>query len=248
MNDTPSKHRQGLFLLGLTLALGLVVSSYIGARSIVRVKLANQTVRVKGFAERRITSDWAVWRGSFSARAAALVDAYGTLKADLDRVLAFLEQTGVEKEQVELSSVEITVNYRKTEKGVATSEVEGYVLEQSIEVSAADVPLVARLSRESASLIKEGVEFRARAPEYFYMRLDELKIDMLGEATRDARRRAEQIATNSGAKVGAVRSATQGVFQITPVYSTRVSDYGINDTSSIEKSIKAVVTVEYSVR
>jgi hypothetical protein len=60
--------------------------------------------------------------------------------------------------------------------------------------------------------------------------------------------RAEELAKNSGSEVGTLKYASQGVFQITPVHSTDVSDYGIYDTSTIEKSIKAVVTIEYSIK
>lgn len=107
--------------------------------------------------------------------------------------------------------------------------------------------LVTRISRESSELIKEGVEFNSSSPQYFYTKVNDLKIEMLGEATKDAKLRAEQLAINSGGKVGALRSAAQGVFQITTAYSTEVSDHGIYDTSTIEKSIKAVVTVQYSI-
>ncbi len=68
---------------------------------------------------------------------------------------------------------------------------------------------------------------------------------MLAQATRDARNRAETLATNSGSRLGALRSAQQGVFQITPEHSVEVSGYGENDTSSVKKVIRAVVTVEY---
>jgi hypothetical protein len=68
---------------------------------------------------------------------------------------------------------------------------------------------------------------------------------MLGEAAQDAQRRAEQIAGKSGRKIGSLRSASQGVFQITSVYQTETSDEGAFDTGSREKSMKAVVTAEF---
>jgi hypothetical protein len=75
-----------------------------------------------------------------------------------------------------------------------------------------------------------------------------LKIQLLGEATKNARMRAEELASNSGSQVGELKYASQGVFQITPVNSTDVSDYGIYDTFTIDKSINAVVTIEYSIK
>ena len=58
---------------------------------------------------------------------------------------------------------------------------------------------------------------------------------------------AEQLAVNSGGKVGALRAAAQGVFQITPLYSTDVDDWGRYDTTTIDKAVKAVVTIHYSI-
>lgn len=86
------------------------------------------------------------------------------------------------------------------------------------------------------------------SPEYLYTRLADIRVAMLGEATRDARERAAVIATAAGSEIGAVRSARMGVFQITPRHSTEVSDYGINDVSSLEKDITAVVRVTFAVR
>jgi hypothetical protein len=85
------------------------------------------------------------------------------------------------------------------------------------------------------------------APNYFYTKLDELKIEMLATATENAKQRAENMAKASGNRIGFMRSARMGVFQITSPNSTDVSDSGINDTSSIEKKVTAVVSVTFSI-
>jgi hypothetical protein len=84
-------------------------------------------------------------------------------------------------------------------------------------------------------------------PQYFYNNLNEVKVRLIGAATKDSLLRAEQFAANSGVTVGPLRSASQGVFQITAPNSTETADYGSYDTSTVEKLVKAVVTVEYSV-
>ena len=76
----------------------------------------------------------------------------------------------------------------------------------------------------------------------------ELRIAMMGEATKDARARADVIGTAAGATVGNVRSANTGVVQITPRFSTEVSDYGMNDVTSIEKDITTVVKVTFALK
>ncbi|MCX6353619.1 MAG: SIMPL domain-containing protein [Candidatus Aureabacteria bacterium] len=248
METNSSGRAHGLFVLGITLAVGMIVSTYIAGRSIERVKLANQTIRVKGSSERRIASDWAVWEGRFYSRAKDLVLAYDKLQKDLASIYVYLDRNGIKKESVALSSVSTSVLYKLTEKGVSTNEIDGYLLEQSLEIKSADIPLVARLSRESTSLIKEGIEFTSYQPRYFYTKINDLKIQLLGEATKDAKARAEQLALSSGSRVGVLRSAAQGVFQITPPNSTEISDSGVYDTSSIEKAVKAVVTADFSIQ
>lgn len=238
----------GLTLLGICLAIGIIISSLLIAKTVEKVKIQNQRIQVKGFAEKIITSDLVVWQGRITTRSTELVTAYSKLQKDLQKVLAYLEQKGINKDKVDVSSVTTTVQYQLTSEGITTNVIDGYVLDQNISITSPNVTQLSQIANESTSLIEEGIEFASYAPQYFYTKLDDLKIQLLGEATKNAKMRAEQIASNSGSNVGELRYASQGVFQITPVNSTDVSDYGMYDTSTIEKSIKAVVTIEYSIR
>jgi hypothetical protein len=96
-------------------------------------------------------------------------------------------------------------------------------------------------------LINQGILLESMAPEYLYTKLGDLKIEMLAEAAKDAKRRAEQIAQSTDSSIGTVRTARMGVLQITAADSTDVSDSGMNDTSSLEKDITAVVNVGFAV-
>lgn len=237
----------GLSALGLFLAAGLVGAAYLGADAIRDVKSQYQTVEVKGYAERAIVSDFATWTGRFTTRSKDLADAYRVLERQRGDVLAFLKETGCRDEELEVSPVITEVLYRRTDQGMFTNDVEGYALSQEVTLSAGDIDRVARVSKESVNLVKRGIELWSNRPQYFYTKLGDLKIEMLGEATADARRRAEVLASNSGSTIGALRYARQGVFQITPALSTEVSDYGQNDTSARDKSIKSVVTIGYEI-
>lgn len=239
--------RGGLFLFGVVLAAGLIISTNIAARTIRQIKLVNQTITVTGYAEKKIAGDWGTWSGSFWSRAETLAEAYTLVEADSAKVLEWLQAEGVKTDEMSISSVDITTIYKKSEEGKNTNEIEAYSLGRTISVSSADVRLLSKIATESSILIRDGVKFNSHSPSYIYTKIDDLKIEMLGLATADALRRAETLATNSGSTVGKLRSARQGVFQITPAYSTEVSDYGRYDTSTIEKSIKAVVTVHYSI-
>lgn len=89
--------------------------------------------------------------------------------------------------------------------------------------------------------IRIGAHVESLAPDFVYTKLADLKVRMLGEATANARERAERIASGSGCRVGAVKEASAGVLQITPPWSTEVTSSGVNDTSSIEKDVTSVV-------
>jgi len=251
MNENVSPPRRGLLALGVSLSVGLVFSTLILSGTIQKIKLSHQTITVKGVAERKIKSDRAVWRGSFSVRGADLVSSYRKSQKDLETVLAWLEKNGVPKQSVNISSVRTYNRFKEftTKDGLlqTSGEIVGYTLDQGIEIASDDIALIGRLAKESTALIQDGIAFESASPEYYFTKLDDLKIQMLGEATKDARARAEQLAVNSDSKVGALRSASQGVFQITPPFSTEVSNMGQSDTTSIDKSIKALVTVEYSI-
>jgi len=237
----------GMVGLGVAIALGMLASSLVVSRAVIQIKQENQALEVKGFAEKKIISDFASWTGFFTTRAPQLTAAYEQLSRHQKAVEAFLHGQRVPEGSYEFFPVGTSVLFAQNPQGAITNEVEGYALSQEVRVSSADIALVSSVSEHSADLVKQGVEFSSYRPEYFYTRLGELKISMLAEATADARQRAEVLAENGGGRIGHLLSARQGVFQITPAHSTEISDYGRNDTSSREKSIKAVVTVRYAV-
>ncbi len=238
----------GLFFLCLFLAAGMVVSAFVLSGTVEKVKLANQTITVKGFAQKQVTSDVATWSGQITVRAPELVEASKKLEQDREKVIAYFEEHGVAPKNLALSGVVTMPRYKRTTEGFETNEIDHYELRQTVTLGSRDVQLVAELARSSSRLLGEGVEFFAYAPQYFYSRLEEAKIELLGEATKNAGQRALQLAEGSGGSVGALRSASQGVFQITQPFSTDVEDYGMYDTSTIEKAIKAVVTIQYTIR
>ena len=158
-----------------------------------------------------------------------------------------MQALDVELEGVEFSPLALSTKYELNEKGIPTNKIESFTLSQEFSLISSNIALITKLSQNITSLFKEGITVVSHSPKYFYSKLDEMKITMLGAAATDAYQRAEELVTKSGAHVGRLRSAHQGVFQITPVFSNSVSDYGEFDTSSIDKRIKAVVTMEFAI-
>jgi len=110
-----------------------------------------------------------------------------------------------------------------------------------------DVQKIAQVAREATELINQGILIESNSPQYYYTQIGDLKIEMLGEAAKDAKVRAERIASSTGNSIGSVRSAKMGVLQITAADSTEVSDSGVYNTSTIEKDMTAVVNIGFAV-
>jgi len=247
MNQEGSFRTHSSLWLGITLAIGLIVSSIIIANTVKTVKLANQTITVKGYAEKRIRSDFIAWKGSFNTRATQITEAYKSISRDLAIVEEYLTSQGITRDQIIVSSINTRTIPKLNERGIPTDEVASYELTQQIEIQSNEVDKVASIARQSTELINKGILFNSNPPQYFYTKLSDLKIEMVASATRDARQRADQLAINSGCRVGSLRSASMGVFQITKANSTEMSDYGTYDTSSLEKDVKSVVTASFSI-
>ena len=231
----------GRFLMGVALAVGLVGATVVGARALVRIK-SDETIQVTGSAKRRIKSDLVVWSAKVSSRSTQMRAAYKTLAASVPKVTAYLEKAGVPKAQIKVHSIATKSMHPRDKEGRELEDViTGYTMEQTIEVRSSDVEKVGQISREVTELIDEGIELESDSPEYIYTKLGDLKIQMLAEAAKDSRTRAEQIANSTRAKIGPLRSARMGVIQINPADSTETSNEGNNDTSSLEKDIITVV-------
>jgi len=235
-----------LFAASLTIAIGLIVSSIVGAWAFLRAKSADQTIVVTGSARKRIRSDLIVWRTIVTAQSPQLSQAFRKLTESVPRVKSYLISKGVPENQIVISSIKTETQQESKSDGNATGRVIGYSLTQHLEIRSLDVDKITKISREVTELINQGILLESSPPEYHYTKLGDLKIEMLSEAAKDAKARALQIAANTGAKIGNVRAARMGVLQITPADSNEISGYGVNDTNSLEKDITAVVNISFA--
>ena len=242
-----SDERSGTFLGGVALAVGLVIASAIGGWAFVKGKRGDQTITVTGSARKRIKSDLVIWRAGVSYQAPVLADSYRSLSESVPRVKSYLLGKGIPENQITISSISSQTLHSKTADGEESPGISGYSLRQELEVRSNDVDKIAQIARQATELINQGILIESQAPEYHYTKLGDLKIEMLAEAAKDAKTRAEQIAKSTGSSIGSVRSARMGVLQITPADSSEVSDSGMNDTSSLDKDITAVVNIGFGV-
>jgi hypothetical protein len=247
MNELKSRITSNI-IIALIAALAIVASSLILVDGIEAVKGSNNKIMVTGSAKQQITSDLIVWTGSFTAKSPALQDAYTKLESDKTKVMDYLLKQGVPEDKIVFSSINTNTYYIVLPSGQYTSDVDYYELNQTVTISSEEIDKVTEISRNVTELINEGIQFQSNSPQYMYTKIADMKVTMLAEATKDARKRAEMIAENAGNKLGRLKYADMGVIQIAPLYSNEVSDYGMNDTYSLEKEITAIVHCEFEIK
>jgi uncharacterized protein len=245
MENQPSRpHLFGL-LAGLFLAAGLCFASIVFTRTWTHLR-ESQVIDVTGSARKNVQSDLVIWRASFSVEDAELLAAHAKLRADLAKVREFLQARNAgEFSLLPVQIREITARGKNDDDETVTKRI-GYRLTQRIELQSTAIATTTRLGTESAELLAQGVALVSDGLEFIYTKASEAKVEMMAEATKDARARAEQIARQGGRTIKELRTARMGVVQINPLYSSATSWEGNNDNSSFEKTITTTVSATFA--
>ncbi|MHA1558822.1 MAG: SIMPL domain-containing protein [Alphaproteobacteria bacterium] len=247
--------------IGICIALGLIVSSWIVSNSWVKISSSKQTIDVKGFAERSIKSELASWDFSVRVRNADLSKAYEELEEKSKQIMELLVkenianniETDTSKENIyKKIRLEPTNQYGRIEY-IDSDELDYYKVTRTFSLKLSrDVDSLPVLIKKIKNLIPEGFDIGVDYPEYFYPsdKLNMLRAELISEASQNAYDRAKRFAKNTDSSIVGLMSARQGVFQImAPLTSSDASNYGGSyNTSSIEKVVKVVVTMDFHIK
>jgi hypothetical protein len=234
-------------------SVAIMVAAWIPASAWERVKTKpkERVLEMTGSAKRRIVSDTIGWTAVVDAQGTDRVSAYRTLHDHVEKTVAYLVESGIPKEEIRVSSATLEERRRTEYVGAGEERIErevsdGFIGVQSVEVRSKDVPAVERVSREVTRLLENGISVTSAAPMYFYTGLGELKIEMLAEASKDARTRADKVLESAGGgTIARLRSAAMGVINVNPPNSTSTSWDGNNDTTSYEKDIITIIHASF---
>lgn len=231
----------------LLLAASFIGVAKIGSDTVIALRNKGD-VSVKGFAKKEIVSDYAQFQVTVSAEGIDLKTCYAELAVAKSKLESYLAQSGLKPANYSTLPASIEEWRKISPRGHALNEVEKYSVHQTYLVGSADVNRMAEISAGMVNLLGEGLRLSVSSVAYIYTGLDDLKLEMIGLATENAKQRAQTIASKGGFRLGSILDVRVGIFQITPRHSTDVSDSGINDTSSIDKEIKSVVEIRYFIR
>lgn len=231
-------------ILGLLLAFGLIFAVKVGVSSV-----SKNSVTVTGSAYEIVQSDSGNLEISLNVRRSNKALAYSQAKKQLPVIMDYLKSKGFDVDKdVDVKSINGYVSYKLAPNGMSTNEIAYYNLSQPISIKSDDVNKIKDVSLDIVSLMDKGIDIEVRNTSYSYSKLSDLKVKLLESATTDAKQRAAAMLKSTHNSVGNIQSVRMGVFQITPVDSTDVSDMGINDTSTIDKKITAVANVVFQIK
>jgi len=236
-----------IIYFAIILGICLIISASIGSFTFYKVRSPEDTLSVTGSVREKVTSDLAKWTANFSRTVPAedLKAGYQMMQNDQRLVLNFFEDNGFNEEDVTISPVFTDPLYMYDYDPDAPKE---NLLRQTVEIQSNDVEKITYMAKNTQELIDKGVIFSIQSLEYYYLKLPELRIELIPDAINDAKLRAQKIAEGSGKKIGVIKSANLGVVQVLPVNSTEVSDWGTYDTSTIEKEVMIPVTVIFTLK
>lgn len=233
----------------IVMSIAIVIASAILVGGYISSKKVNESISVTGLVEKDFQSDLASWEFSFSRKSKQVNDGYTLMKRDFDIVMDFINSKQVASSEISYKPIEmrpltksVTIGNRYTE------EFDGYFLTQEFKIESKDISKIENLIKDAGVILESNVEIVFQQPMYFYTKLSDLKIEMVAMASEDGRLRAKNIAENAGAKLGKLKNANMGVFQITAPNSN--DDYswgGSFNTSSKMKRASLTMKMEFEI-
>ena len=230
--------KQNSLVLGVFIFLGLTSLGYLLGNSAIKFKEYERTVTVKGLSEKEFGADIVIWPIQFTAAGNNLEELYEARDGNTTKISKFLAGKGVDKKEISFTTPSITDKSAQQYGNQAKAEFR-YTAIQTVTVYSSDIDSVRKVMGELSELGKQGIVFTGgnyqSQTEYLFARLNEIKPEMIEEATRKAREVAEKFASDSKSTLGKIRKATQGQFSIT----------ARDKNNPHIKKVRVVSTVEY---
>ena len=208
---------------------------------------SNSGITVTGSSKTEAVADNVVWTLNASQTSANVADAVRKVGSDVEALTNYLTKGGVPADALTLGAVSTYAN-QEYSNGNNTGRILNYVANRDLTVRSKDVELISRLSQGIGALLQTGVNVNNYGPQYYVSTLPDLRPQLLAEAMKDAQVRAKAITDAVGGGVGAVLSVKSGVIQVTTPDSTETTDVGAYDTSTIQKTVTATVSVTFKTK
>jgi uncharacterized protein len=227
--------------VALIIAAGLGVMGFFVGDGIRNIRSTDRYVNVRGLSEREVSADTATLSIHMERSGPAASAIFPALAATQAQVQAFLAQEGVKEDEMQTGQWTTTRTGAQELKNDPT--LPRYSVDGVITVTTHNIEATQSAYRKINDLrVKTSGAVTEAAVIYSFTGIGKLRSEMIAAATQDARNAAAQFAKDSGSRVGSIRNASQGIFQIT------VPGEDHDDSQSIRKNVRVVTTVDYELR
>ena len=207
---------KGKFYSGICIMLGLMVLGLMMPMAVKVLHNSNRSVYVKGLCEREVKADKVIWPITYKVMSNDNQTLYKEIARQREEVMAFLLRNGISAEEVSVANPSISDKFAN-EYG-DNNRAYRYIATSVVTVCSSQVDLVRELMAKQSELLTKNVlivDNNWENPvEFTYEGLNDIKPEMIEEATRNAREAAEKFAKDSVSRLGRIREASQGTFSI----------------------------------
>lgn len=243
------------WIIAIALVLSFGINALFIGRALQRFKMDDRSVSVKGLSEREVKADLVVWNIQTRVVYDNLVEGTNKIEEAKKKVVDFLIQNQIKNEEIiteGISVIDKRANQYDNNQQINTPR---YLVSQIIQVRSNNVDLVQKVSRMTGELLQAGVvisnnEYGANPIQYYFTKLNDIKPEMISEATQKAREAAQKFATENNASIDCLKRATQGLFTIVDRTASLSQGEGgfASSTIDIFKNVRVVISAEYSIK
>ena len=234
--------RNEIIPAALLLAASIIIFGYLLKSAVAGLRESQRSVTVRGLSERDVDADKVVWPLTYRIVGNYLPTLYNTMEQYNTDIIDFLTKYEIPKEDISIAIPTVT-DLRADQWRNQSEVINRYNITSAVTVSSNDVERVRKAMNAASELFRMGIavssaEYGASQIQFLFTSLNDVKPEMIEEATRNARQAAEKFADDSGSKLGKIKSATQGQFSIS------IPD----NNTPFKQQVRVVTTIEYSLK
>ncbi len=234
-------------LAALLLAAGIAAAGWLIGNGFAQARAGDRYVTVKGVSEREVRADLAIWPLRLNVASDDLAKAHADLQRSVEKIREFLGRHGLDPASAQVQAFSVNdahADQYRSERAAGSR----FVINETLVVRSTEPEKISAATEKVGELVEAGVvlssgggDYRSSGATFIYSNLSAIKPEMIAEATARAREGAEQFARDSGSRVGAIRRASQGTFEILP----RDRLPGATEDSQLAKTVRVVSTIDY---
>lgn len=244
----------GIWIVSIALVFSFGIGGFLVGRSLQRFKTDDRSVSVKGLSEREVKSDLAVWIIQTRMANNDLLEGSKAIDAARNKVVEFLIQNEIKQEEITVEGIVVIDKKAQQYDNFQQGNAFRYLITQNFQIRSNNVDLIQKVSRMTGELLQVGVFLShtdyGNPLQFYFTKLNDIKPEMITEATQNARKAAEQFAVENDSKLGQLKKANQGLFTIVDrTASLSVGEGGyVSGTNDIMKKVRVVISAEYSIK